>query len=53
MKILLLMSSVALLSLPAAAPAFAQGAADELDVLNDEATELYRMGKYDRAVNVA
>ena len=36
-----------------AAPAYAQGAGIEWETLNQEATDLYRAGQYDRAVVVA
>ena len=43
---------VAVLCLTAAA-AYAQGAGIEWEILNQEAMELYRTGKYDRAIVVA
>ena len=39
--------------LPVSSFVFAEGAGVEWDILNDEVKELYRIGKYDRAVLVA
>ena len=39
--------------LPVSSSVFAEGAGIEWDILNDEVKELYRTGKYGRAVVVA
>ena len=39
--------------LPVSSSVFAEGAGVEWDILNDEVKELYRIGKYDRAVLAA
>jgi len=53
MKYILTITAAFLLLLPAIPPVFAQGAGIGWDILNQEAMELYRTGKYDRAVVVA
>ena len=52
-KDLRIITVAALLLLSRTALVYAQGAGIEWDVLNQEATDLYRQGKYDRAVVVA
>ena len=53
MKYILTITMSFLLLLLATPPVFAQGAGIEWEILNQEAMELYRTGKYDRAVVVA
>ena len=53
MKDLRIITVAALLLLSRTALVYAQGAGIEWDVLNQEAIDLYRQGKYDRAVVVA
>ena len=53
MEYLLKITTVLLLSLLATSSVFAEGAGIEWDILNDEVKELYRTGKYGRAVVVA
>ncbi len=53
MKYILTITTSCLLLLLATWFVFAQGAGVEWDILNQEVTELYRTGKYDRAVVVA
>ncbi len=53
MKYILTITTAFLLLLLATPPVFAQGAGNEWDILNQEVMELYRTGKYDRAVVVA
>ncbi len=53
MKYILTITTAFLLLLLATPPVFAQGAGIEWDILNQEVMELYRTGKYDRAVVVA
>ena len=50
---LLLLLAAFLLLLPTKPPVFGQGAGNEWNNLSQEAAELYRTGKYDRAVVVA
>ncbi len=53
MKYILTITTAILLFLLATPPVFAPGAGIEWDNLNQEVKELYRSGKYDRAVVVA
>jgi len=53
MKYILAIATAFLLLLPATLPMFAQGAGNEWDNLYNEFMELYRTGKYDRALIVA
>ena len=53
MKDVLIITAAFLLLLLATSFAFAQGAGNEWDILNQEVMELYRTGKYDGAVVVA
>jgi tetratricopeptide (TPR) repeat protein len=53
MKVIQILSLVALLVFLVAPAVFAQGGRIEWDNLNREVRELYRTGKYDRAVEVA
>ena len=53
MEYLLTITTVLLLSLLASSSVFAEGAGIKWDILNDEVKELYRTGKYGRAVVVA
>lgn len=53
MKYILTITTAFLLLLLATPSVFAQGAGIEWDILNQEVMELYRTGKYDRAVVVA
>ena len=53
MKYILTIATALLLLLPPTPPVFAQGAGAEWDILNQKVIELYRTGKYDRAVIVA
>ena len=53
MKYVLALATAFLLLLLATPRVFAQGAGIEWDILNQEVMELYRTGKYDRAVVVA
>ena len=53
MKYMLTIAAASLLLVSAAPPAFAQGAGSEWDILTKKAFELYRAGKYDRAVIVS
>ena len=53
MKYILAITTSFLLLLLGTPPVFAQGAGIEWEILNQEVTELYRTGKYDRAVVVA
>ncbi len=53
MKYLLTCTTAFLLLLQTTPPVFAQGAGSEWDILNQEVNELYRTGKYERAVVVA
>ena len=53
MKYMLTIATAFLLLLLATPPVFAQDAGKDWDALNKEVLELYRTGKYDRAVVVA
>jgi hypothetical protein len=53
MKYVLTITTALLLLVLATQPVFAQGAGSEWDSLNQEVMELYRTGKYGRAVVVA
>ncbi len=53
MRNLRLFTAALMLLCCGATPALAEGAGIEWDILNEEVMELYRAGKYDRAVVVA